>query len=101
MRALPRENATGKGGALRLTSNDRGKIVESPAGSKPPILARLEAQGSTGYRHRPALKDILCRCPLCGEKLLLSDSEKYLFCFGPPSCAANRAPFESIIVRIR
>ena len=95
-----KEKATRQGGSLRTADNE-GKIVESLAGSKPPILEKLEAQGSTGYRHRPGSHDIVTVCPLCGEKLIISDSEKYLVCFGPLTCAARRAPFESILVRIR
>jgi len=64
-------------------------------------VARLEAIGATEYRHRPASKDILATCPLCSSKLVISDSEKYLVCFGPPSCAAHRAPFDSILIRVR
>lgn len=101
MLPLGKENATGKGGALRLTSNDTAKVVQSAAGSKPPILAKLEAQGSKEYTHRHESGEIRATCPLCGGKLIISDSEPWLICFGPASCGAHRAPFMSILVRMR
>jgi hypothetical protein len=88
-------------GPVNLSTNDKRTIVETPAACKPPILARLEAQGSTEYRHRPGSHDIVTVCPLCGEKLIISDSEKWLQCFGPLSCGAHRAGFDSILIRVR
>jgi hypothetical protein len=85
----------------RPTVDNTETVVESAAGRKPPILAMLERQGSTGYRHRPDSHDIVAVCPLCGGKIVISDSEKYLVCFGPATCPANRAPFEQILVRVR
>jgi len=100
MRSPPKEKP-GLGAGLLRTDNDKGKIAESAAGRKPLILAKLEAQGSKEYRHRPESKDIVATCPLCGGKLLLSDSEKWLICFGPLTCGAHRATFDSILIRVR
>jgi hypothetical protein len=88
-----KENATLPGGALKTddTRNVAALLLN---------VERLRSHG-VAFTHREIEHDIIVRCPLCQRRLIVHESERWIFCMGPITCPANRASFEAIFVRLK